>query len=228
MDLSSAMTNYMETYLQDCYTAMPAVIINIKDNGQLRADVQPVTNRVYRDDATAEYPPVLSVPLIMPATQTSALLLPVKQGDTVLLVWCQRDITQFKIDADVPHDPQTARWQDFNDAVAIVGLFPFSKSRGLQSVHHLPHNPEDLVVVSNLGTPQESELRMKPNGDVDLTVANTYSVKAKTINLQATNTNITSKIDMKGQTTINNIDFNQHVHAGVQSGPSTTTPPQAG
>lgn len=170
MNLESALVNYLDHYMQDCYTAMPALILNVKNEGELRVDVQPVTNRIYNDGTIVEHPPVLSVPVIMPATRTSAVLMPVKQGDTCLLIWCQRDITNFKSGTDVAHDPDSPRWQSLNDAVAIIGLFPFTTNPNRPDQHKLPHSVDDLTLVHNLNTENECEMRLTPEGNLQVNV----------------------------------------------------------
>ena len=167
--LETIMTSWIESYMQDVYTCMPAIVLNVRDMGEMRVDVQPVINHLYKDGTLLEYPPIGNVPLIFPSTRNSAITMPVVQGDTVMLMFSQKDMSIFKAGADRPHDPNTRRWMNLNDAVAIVGVHPFSKSPNRNAARKLPHNTDDLVVAHNIGTDRECEVRLTQSGDIKTT-----------------------------------------------------------
>ena len=167
--LETIMTSWIESYMQDVYTCMPAIVLNVKDMGEMRVDVQPVINHLFKDGTLLEYPPIGNVPLIFPSTRNSAITMPVVQGDTVMLMFSQKDMSIFKAGADRPHDPNTRRWMNLNDAVAIVGVHPFSKSPNRNAARKLPHNTDDLVVAHNIGTDRECEVRLTKSGDIKTT-----------------------------------------------------------
>ncbi len=183
MTLEKILVNFLETYMQGCFFCMPAVVLNVKDEEQLRVDVQPIVNRTFRDGSEPEYPVLMSVPCYMPHTKRSALTMPVEQGDTVLLVFAQRDIEQFKIGTTTPHAGNSQRWMDVNDAVALVGLSPFSESPNLARKHALPHNPKDVVLIHNMSTPNECELRLGQDGSVSATSPTVVKISAPNIEL---------------------------------------------
>jgi hypothetical protein len=91
-------------------------------------------------------------------------------------------LTFFKDGADRPHEPNTRRWNNLNDFVAVAGLFPFVKSPNRDAAHKLPHSPDDVVVYQNLGKENECEVRLKKNGDI--------SVKGNTVTITANNLNL--------------------------------------
>ena len=167
--LETIMTSWIESYMQDVYTCMPAIVLNVKDMGEMRVDVQPVINHLFKDGTLLEYPPIGNVPLIFPSTRNSAITMPVVQGDTVMLMFSQKDMSIFKAGADRPHDPNTRRWMNLNDAVAIVGVHPFSKSPNRNAARKLPHSTDDLVVAHNIGTDRECEVRLTKSGDIKTT-----------------------------------------------------------
>ena len=167
--LETIMTSWIESYMQDVYTCMPAIVLNVKNMGELRVDVQPVINHMFKDGTLLEYPPIGNVPLIFPSTKQSAVTMPVEQGDTVLLMFSQKDMSIFKAGADRPHDPNTRRWMNLNDAVAIVGVHPFSKSPNRNAARKLPHSRDVLVVAHNIGTDRECEVRLSKAGSIAAT-----------------------------------------------------------
>lgn len=204
--LETIMTSWIESYMQDVYTCMPAIVLNVKNMGELRVDVQPVINHMFKDGTLLEYPPIGNVPLIFPSTKQSAVTMPVEQGDTVMLMFSQKDMSIFKAGADRPHDPNTRRWMNLNDAVAIVGVHPFSKSPNRNAARKLPHSTDDLVVAHNIGTDRECEVRLTKSGDVSLT--------GKTISLDY------DKLLLNGK------DYDMHRHQYTDDGvPMQTNPP---
>jgi hypothetical protein len=231
MTLESILTNFLESYMQGCFFCMPALVINVKDSEQLRVDVKPLVKRVYKDGTEHEYAPLLSVPCITPSTSNSALVLPVKHGDTVLLMFSQQNIEQFKAGTTTPHTPTSGRWLDINDAVAIVGLNPFNLSPNLKTRHVLPHNPEDAVLVHNLGTQKECEVRLGSDGSVSINKQRQHLIVseagiiatsgASSISITDGLINMTSPLVM-----VNGVNINTHLHSYTDDGvPSLTSPP---
>jgi hypothetical protein len=205
--LENILTNYLESYMQDVYTCMPAIVLNVKDMGQLRVDVKPLVNHRYKDGITTEYPTLSNVPLVMPCSLSAGVTFPINQGDTVLLLCSQKDLTFFKEGADRPHEPNTRRWNNLNDFVAVAGLFPFVKSPNRDAAHKLPHSTDDVVVYQNLGKENECEVRLKKDGSI--------KVKGKRIDL-----------DAQDGVFINGLSFGQHTHQYTDDGvPSQTQPP---
>ena len=181
--LETIMTSWIESYMQDVYTCMPAIVLNVKDMGEMRVDVQPVINHLFKDGTLLEYPPIGNVPLIFPSTRNSAITMPVVQGDTVMLMFSQKDMSIFKAGADRPHDPNTRRWMNLNDAVAIVGVHPFSKSPNRNAARKLPHNTDDLVVAHNIGTDRECEVRLTKGGAVSGTSTTEITLNAPVVRI---------------------------------------------
>jgi hypothetical protein len=180
--LESIQTNFIESYLQDCYFCMPAIVVGVQEIQQMKVDVKPLPKRKYKDSSVVEFPVLQSVPVVMPNTTTSSVSLPVNQGDTVLLVFCQREIDTFKSGATLPYEPETERWMDINDAVAIIGLNPFNRSPNLPSKRKYPYSPNHLTITHNVGGANESEIRFDAIGGIEV---NAISVKlqANTIEL---------------------------------------------
>lgn len=180
--LESILTNFLTAYMQDCFFAMPAVVLAVRDMEQLSIDVQPLPNRLFKDGDTAEYPVLHHVPVIMPYTGSSAILMPVQEGDTVMLLFSQRSIDEFKGGSGTPYDTGR-RFMSLQDAVAIIGISPFSKSPNRQIAHTLPHNTKDLTIVHNLGTPSECEVRMTQDGSITATSPTKINLVAPSVQI---------------------------------------------
>lgn len=154
------------------YHCLPAIVVGVQNLDEGCIDVQPIINKVYADGTTNEPPVIMSVPIVAPQTRNSAILIPVNQGDSVLLVFSQRDISAFKGGARDPHEPESSRTADINDAFAILGINPLVESVYAPSAHTLPHSLDDVVVVHNLGTGNENEVRLKKSGDMEFRAKN--------------------------------------------------------
>lgn len=151
------------------FTAIPAVIVNVKDIEQARVDVQPLINTVFADMTDEdEWPSILSVPLMFPSSSTSAVTFPVKQGDTVLVVFSQRCMDVFKGGDGTPQPPSDYRIFDKRDAVAIPGLWPFGLSKNIVSSRTLEHSTTDTVIAHNIGTDSECEVRLTSGGSIKI------------------------------------------------------------
>ncbi len=222
-----------EHNMSSIYTAIPAVVLTIRNNlSELSVDVQPAVNQLNRDGTSSEYPPVLNIPVVMPASKSSAFLFPLAVGDTVLLIFSMRGMDTFKRGNGKPSSPSDLRRFDSRDAVAIPGLFPFGSSVNNPAKHVWQHSPTDTVVVHNLGSGNETEIRLKAGGgvvintfqDVEVNCANaqitaTESVGINTplMNVDATTTNWIGDIVQTGVLSSNTVTLSGHKHSG---GPS--------
>src|SRR5690606_29947511 len=110
-------------------TCIPARIVNVRDNlSTMTVDVQPLVNMYKHDKTSTPWSTISNVPLIFPSSNTSAFTFKIEEGDTVLLVFSQCNIENFQFGTGTPASPVTFSKFNENDAIAIAGLFPVSKS----------------------------------------------------------------------------------------------------
>lgn len=187
------------------YTAIPAVILAVRSETEQLIDVQPLINIANVDATHTERPQILGVPYIFPATSTSALILPVNVGDTVLLIFSMRALESFKQGSGVPSNP--LNWARFNkkDAIAILGLFPQKKAVNDPKKHTNSHSTKDVVLVHNLGTANEVEVRLKDNGGVvincrtaEVNASESAHIETPQLTVDAANTDWTGHINLTG------------------------------
>lgn len=112
-------------FLSETNTALPGYIV--KYHGKQRADIQPIYQRVFLDEnnkeITLDMPVLTYVPVILPVFGDAFIKFPIKEGDRVLLIVCQRAIDNFlETDGTGTIDPRENRKHDINDAVAIYGI----------------------------------------------------------------------------------------------------------
>lgn len=158
----------LHSRINEVNTSIPAIVLAVKDQGELRVDVQPVIRSQDLDrEVEEELPPILNVPVMMPYASKGGLSFPVSVGDGVLLIFSQRGIGTWKRGGDSGfYTPDTLNSHDMKDAIAITGLFNFNNSLNKPDMRGLTHSPNDLVLGFNRGQGSESEVRMMGDGTI--------------------------------------------------------------
>lgn len=157
---------------------MVGEVVNTDNLSSGFVDVQPLVNKRGGNYDTYEYPVISYVPVVMPATTTAGIILPVKRGDTVLLVIGQHCFDQFKLGVKVPHDTLDLRRFDISDAVAFVGFNTTQDSVWNSDNHKKEYSEDSLKVYNNLGTDQECSMSLTNKGDLEVD-CNVFKVNAK-------------------------------------------------
>lgn len=244
--LDSILDEVIQTQFQinmaEVYTAIPCVVISVHGNfSQQRVDVRPAINDLYKDQTSIEQAPILSVPVLLPGTRQSLVSFPIKVGDTVMCIFSQRSMDNFKIGNGQPGAPNDLRKFSDQDAVAIPGLSPFSRSVNNPMLRKFPHDPaSDLVIAHNIGSGTEVMIQMQMNGNLIINTDFDVTVNSKTATINATDSatvttqdvtvtadsgtfNIGSStwngdMTITGAWTFNGIPFDTHKHTGVTPG----------
>jgi hypothetical protein len=160
--MTDAMRQAVLFQLYDVHTALPGQIISY-DYSIQKATIQPCLKKSYLDGTTQEMPILNNVPVIFPRTREASLTFPVLPGDTCLLLFIERSTDLWKSVGGVvaPNDP---RKFDLSDAVAIMGLMPFSENS-------LSENNEDVLL-----TYKNSSIRIKASGDIQIETASKVAI----------------------------------------------------
>lgn len=232
-ELLNSATN---TALNNLYTAIPCIVVNVRDdlNTQM-VDVQPTINQKLVDNTVKERSVILGVPVIFPASKSSAFTFPIEKGDTGLLVFSMRNLDAWKAGRGYPATPLNAAKFDKGDAIFIPGLQPPSEAVNDPAKRLWPHSTKDTVVSHNIGTSQEVELRLKANGNLEINsnghvkvTSQSAEVVTESLVIDATNTQWLGNVEWAGSTfTFNGIPFNTHRHVGVTPGNGTSAGPVA-
>lgn len=179
VSLESILKSFISFNINQINTCMVGEVVNTDNLSNGFVDVQPLVNKRGGNYDTYEYPVISYVPIIMPATTTAGIVLPVKRGDTVLLVIGQHCFDQFKLGVKVPHDTLDLRRFDISDAVAFVGFNTTQDSVWNTDNHEKEYSEDSLKVYNNLGTDQECSMSLTSKGDIDVD-CNIFKVNAKT------------------------------------------------
>lgn len=162
-------------------TPIPAEVIRVRDNfTYLSVDVKPLIKPLGGE----ELPPILNVPVQMPSSKRSSFILPVEEGDNVLLIFSKYGLDTWKrSNGRNVVEPMDARVLSYRDCFALTGIFPFKESPNLQSRRNWSHNTQDLVITHNHGTDRETEVRLKSDGGVVINTKQPVTVNSPQINL---------------------------------------------
>lgn len=178
VSLESILKSFISFNIKDINTCMVGEVVNTDNLSNGFVDVQPLVNKRGGNYDTYEYPVISYVPVVMPATTTAGIILPVKRGDTVLLVIGQHCFDQFKLGVKVPHDTLDLRRFDISDAVAFVGFNTTQDSVWNTDNHNKEYSEDSLKVYNNLGTDQECSMSLTNKGGIDVD-CNIFRVNAK-------------------------------------------------
>ena len=155
--LSEPLRRALRQASSEMHVALPAQIERY-DHTEQRADVLPLLRRVYVDGEVQGMPVVPDVPVVWPRSGGAQMTMPVRRGDTVLLVFTDRSIDRWLAQGgDVT--PDDRRQHDLSDAVAVPGLVPFADFGDVE-----PSENNDDVLIRYAG----SKVRVKQNGDVEV------------------------------------------------------------
>lgn len=125
LTFQKVISDSIDARLSDVHVAMPGRIESY-DAATQTADIQPLIKNVMKDPDGNEYSesmPVLpSVPIAFPRAGDWFLSFPLAKGDTVLVVFCERNIDQWMSKGDLV-DPGDIAMHTLNGAVAIPGVY---------------------------------------------------------------------------------------------------------
>jgi hypothetical protein len=118
-DFSESLDFILEQFKKGFNTSLPAIIQSY-DSTTKRAQVLPAIKRLFTDGTSQSLPILIDVPIIFPSAGGFTITMPITKGDSVLLIFTQRGITNFK--NQFTESMPTNSLLSIQDAVAIVGF----------------------------------------------------------------------------------------------------------
>lgn len=143
-DLNTAIPGHIESYDAETRTASISIpIVNYTEGEQPS------------DEVEEDWPVLLGVPVWFPGGGSFHMSWPLANGDPVLIVFCQRDISEwFVSDGKEPHAPEFPELHTENAAICIPRLYPEKAEK---------KDASDTDVTLQFKT---TKFILKPNGDV--------------------------------------------------------------
>lgn len=156
-----------DTLLAGKWTASPAEVISYDSSTKrIKARIIPVEDDELGNQK--EYPILTNVPVMFPSGGGFTMLAPIGSGDTVLLVFCRRGISNFKSDFTSAAESGGVMQVDSAIAIPCFGSLSVSPSSGL-SLQKNDGSVKVEVLDSDVEVTTGGTKRMavKANGDVE-------------------------------------------------------------
>jgi hypothetical protein len=241
IDITDIIRTQFKIDMAEIYTALPCKVVNVyQDNKQQKVDVIPSVNNLLKDGSSEESMQILGIPIIFPGSSSTLISFPINNGDTVLCIFTQRSMDNFKIGSGEPTVANDMRKFSDQDGVAIPGLFPFGKSLNNPMVRKFPHQSnKDLCIAHNIASGTEVNIILAQSGNLTINTeeavtvncktgvinaTESYTINTPTMNINASTTNWVGNIihqgnyTMTGQARFNGRLFDTHFHSGVTPG----------
>lgn len=151
--MAEVLKQAMESRLADVHTALPGTITKY-DAAKQQCDVQPNIQRKYVTGELVNIPVIPNVPVVFPRSQKAFVSFPLVAGDQVLLIFSERSLDRWLVSGGQV-DPADPRKHHLTDAVAIPGLYPFSKPVTAST---------DALRLGN----DKSQIDLKPDGKMSM------------------------------------------------------------
>ena len=171
--LEPILRNFFSDKMSEMNFCLPARIDNVQNLKQGRVDVKPLYIPRYLDNTYSELPAIKNVPIVFACANESGQVFAPKQGDTVLLVFSQCNIDNFKAGSVEPYSTVFDRSFDINDAIALVGFSPFNVNPINTEKHKKDYELGDVSTFNNLGKENENKINVKKDGTIKIISSST-------------------------------------------------------
>ena len=178
--LEPILKNFLSDEMSQMNFCMPARIEGMQNIQNGRIDVKPLHSPRFLDGSYTEMPVIRNVQLVLPSFNKSGCVFYPEQGDTVLLIFAQCNLDNFKAGAISPYTTVFERKFDLNDAIAIAGFTPFNFNNIGSKRHSKNYNVGDTSLFNNLGNGKENKINVKRNGNNEY-IASSHSVKGNIV-----------------------------------------------
>ena len=171
--LEPILRNFFSDKMSEMNFCLPARIDNVQNLKQGRVDVKPLYIPRYLDNTYSELPAIKNVPIVFACANESGQVFAPKQDDTVLLIFSQCNIDNFKAGSVEPYSTVFDRSFDINDAIALVGFSPFNINPINTEKHKKDYELGDVSVFNNLGKENENKINVKKDGTIKIISSST-------------------------------------------------------
>lgn len=209
----------VQALLANVWTAMPGYIVDF-DAATCTATVQlGVQAIISSPDGTSQNAPITvlpDVPVVFPRGGGCALTFPVAAGDECLVVFGARSCGSWKQSGGAQVQSAPGRMHSLSDGFAIMGASSQAKPLASISTSATQLRSEDGSTV----------VELNPTGQlVNITAPGGVTITAPTVHITG-NVNVDQTVTANTDVVGGGKSLKTHVHTGVQSGSSTSGPPQ--
>lgn len=188
LEMGDVVRSILDREFEYVHTAMPGIVISTSNyESEGLVDIQLAVNRVFTDNVEYEIKPLYDVPVVLLHGGGGIITVPVKTGDTVMVMFSERSIAEWLgSDGSAPTTPLDKRRFSLSDAIAIPGLFTTKNG--------LTPNPDDVQI--RFGTTSISlrnnngNIDINTESNVNITAGGNAEVTATNVNVHASETNL--------------------------------------
>lgn len=235
----------IQRMIDNVHVAMPVSVLSFDGSGAPKVTVQPLTQLKVTLGDTVTYkslPVVSNVPVVMPYAQTAGLMLtlPIKAGDTGLLIVPDRGLDNFltggggQSPPPFDGDPTTVapRAHSLTDGIFVPGLNPDASTVQQYNTDNIELRDKQRKAYISLGpqgitiTDGTCVMTMQ-DGRFNVETPNLATIHSSNMDLGETSNTVQYDLRSRNGTFIDKdgVVLNSHTHDGVQSGSSNTGQP---
>lgn len=169
LQLDDVIRSHISAAMPNIYTSLPARVIGVGVVGTgVVVDAQILVNRTEPDGSIIEGATIPEVPVIFPAGGGALISLPLRVGDTVMLMFSMRSTEEFLASDGVEQQtPFSKRTHSLSDPIAIPGLFT--------SVNSPVIDLEDVQIRNGIDA-TESLIKVKQDGRIIIQAASSVEI----------------------------------------------------
>lgn len=182
LDVQKVLNGFIDERLEYINTCSVGIITNTQELKNGFVTVKPLINTLSNNLESVETAEIAFVSVIMPSTHSSGLVIPVKKGDTCLLVFGKQDFESFKLGSDTPHDVRGFQNFSSSNAIAFVGFNITQESIWNPKNHSETYSETSVKLYNNKGTENECFIEMEESGVVNVTSQSEVNVNAPVVN----------------------------------------------
>jgi len=218
-DLAEVLQAIIDQKLSETHTMLPGRVEKYNTQEQ-KADIKPLLKHsiVLQNGTEIEpesLPVIPNVPVLFPRGAGFFVSMPINKGDFVMLLFCEKSLDRFMHGAGNETDPVLLHNHSLSDAVALPGLYPFSKK--IKDI-----SDQEMVIGQDKGGMQ---IHITNDGSIDITYASGLTLhvenKGSDAKLVVGDGAVSAMIAEQYQTFWTNVKaiFDVHAHAGGGSAP---------
>lgn len=222
-DFMEALASAMEGKQAEIWTALPAVLESF-DASKRTCEVQPTIQARFVDELQQvqwlTLPLLVDCPVMFPGGGGFVLTFPLVKGDEGIVVFSSRCIDAWWQQGEVQVQADL-RMHDLSDGFFIPTV---------RSVPHVEAGISTTDVTLRSVDPGGPMVTLKPDGSAHVTSPVLVTLQAPLVNVQATTAIVEAPevsisgdvVNVMGVLTINGEPYLDHVHSGIDPGPSNT------
>lgn len=128
-DMSTLVDLLKKNIFINLNVCLPATVISY-DSTKNQVDIQPAIQEVLTNNNFLDMPQIFNVPVLELGGNGLSVKIPLKAGDTGIVIFCDRDITLFKQEKKNTQ-PNTLRKHDLADGIFIPMVFSSNGSNNI-------------------------------------------------------------------------------------------------